>query len=106
MLFTIVLTPKLNAYVSMTITILFRLLWPCLYSEILLNFTPKGSLLGLIEEKSLVLAQLPLLHKARQSPTVPRWSPWPIREELSTLDRKAKLPDSVPLESNFRNLNK
>lgn len=63
MLFTIVLTPKLNAYASMTITILFRLLWPCFYSEILLNFTPKGWLLGLIEEKSLVLAQLPLLQK-------------------------------------------
>lgn len=59
----------------MTITIVFRLLWPCLYSEMLLNFTPKSWLLGLIEEKSLVLAQLPLLHKARQSPTVPEMVP-------------------------------
>lgn len=42
MLFIIVLTLKLSAYVSMTVMILYRLLRPWLRSEILLNFTQNG----------------------------------------------------------------
>lgn len=109
MLFTVVLTPKLNACVSMTITILLRLLWPCLYSEILLNFTQKGWLLGLSEEKSFVLAQLSLLHKARQSPTVPEMIPLADQGRVNHIwskhiGQESQASNSVPLESNFRNL--